>query len=260
MFRTPLAALLITSSLALAEHPLSNPRVFVSTEGFRVVVATVKGNPNTCVLQLTGLRTELDGLVLDCTEERPDSQSRYSIVIRGRKRLALKTDGRGAAGLSETTGLLSYDEGQTKKEDLDALWARHQAQVAAGQLAAITKFDRAAEVAAITKTVNAAAEPIEGACGAKVPVTVDWAAASDEVFKSARAADGCLKVVELMAKMCGRWKVVRQTFAERIGELRCTYGADRPAFTIEGKTLTMASNENTVSLPGAFDSWVRDAL
>ena len=260
MFRTPLTALLLVSGLALAEHPLLNHRVFVSLEGFRAVVASVKGTANGCVLQVTGPGGELDGLVLDCTTVSRDTTTRYSTSIQGRERLIFKTDGQGAAGLAESTGLLSYSEAETRKEDLAALWARHQAQIASGQLAAISKFDRVAEVAALTKTIDAAAEPVTRACGSKMKVTLDWALASDEVFKQARPANGCLKVLELMEQMCSRWKIVRTTFSERFGSFRCIYGSDQATFSLEGTSLTMSSSQDTVNLPGGFDHWVRDAL
>lgn len=251
------AALLLTSGLARAEHPLSNAKVYLGPEGLRVVVAMVKGDQ--CVLQVLGAQGPFDGLVLDCTAVREDVQTKHFITVRGRRQLAFKTDGQGRAGLSEATGLLTFSDADSKKENLEALWAKHQAQTA--QLAAVAKFDRPAEAAAAAKRVKDATEPLNRACGTNLTFTLDWSAASDEVFKSTRPEDGCLKVITSMTEMCGRWKVARSTFGEKLAEVRCTFAEGRdPVTTLEGKTVTMGSNHLTVSLPGAFDKWLVEVL
>jgi hypothetical protein len=251
------AALLLASGLALAEHPLSNAKVYVGSEGLRVVVATVKGDA--CVLQVTGLPGGLyDGLVQDCTVEHADLQMRHFVTIHGRKKLALKTDGQGA-GLTENLGALSFSEAESKKENLEALWAKHQAQAA--QLAAIVKFDRAAEAAESAKKVKDAAEPMNRTCGTNLALTLDWSGAPDEKFKLTRPEDSCLKIIESMTDMCRRWKIVRSTFAEKLTEVRCTYSdAHDPVMSIEGKVVTMGSNEWAVTLPGAFDQFLKEVL
>lgn len=250
------AALLLASGLALAENPLNNAKVYVGNEGLRVVVALVK--PDTCVFQITGVQGPYDGLVQDCTVERADFQARHFVVLHGRKKLALKTDGQGA-GLTEVLGLLTFSDAETKKENLEALWAKHQAQAA--QLAALVKFDRAAEAAELAKKVKDASEPLNRTCGTNLNFTLDWSAAPDEMFKSARPDDGCLKIIESMTDMCRKWKVVRTTVAEKVSEVRCTFSAERdPVMSLEGKTITMGNNDWAVKLPGAFDDWLKEVL
>jgi hypothetical protein len=215
--------------------------------------------PDTCVFQITGMQGLYDGLVQDCTVERADFQTKHFVTIHGRKKLALKADGQGSAGLTETLGLLNFNEAETKKENLDALWAKHQSQAA--QLAALVKFDRAEEIAEQAKKVKAASEPLNRTCGTNLTFTVDWSAAPDEMFKSARPEDGCLKIIESMTEMCRRWKVVRSAFAEKVSEVRCTYSDTRdPVMSLQGKTITMGNNDWAVSLPGAFDEWLKEAL
>ena len=98
-----LVALLLGSGIALAEHPLSNPKVYLSKEGFRAVVAQVKApTPDRCVLMVSGPGGELDGLVLDCRAERLDSQFTYFIIRKGRERAALRTQGDGSAGVGRS--------------------------------------------------------------------------------------------------------------------------------------------------------------
>ena len=252
-----LAALLLASGLAWAEHPLSNPRVYVGPEGLRVVVAMAKSDA--CVLQVLGTRGPLDGLVFDCTVERADLQTKHFITLRGRKKLALKADGQGTAGVSEATGLLSFSDTETKKENLEALWAKHQSQAA--QLAALAKFDRAAESAELARRVKDATEPLNRACGTKIAFTLDWSAATDELFQASRPEESCLKVISAMTEMCGRYKVARSTFAEKLTEVRCTFAEDRePVMTLEGTKATIGTNNWTVSLPGAWDKWIVEVL
>jgi hypothetical protein len=255
-------ALLLGSGAALAEHPLSDLKVYTSGENVRAVVALVKESDK-CVLMVTGTRTELNGLVLDCRAERMDAQTTYFVIRRGREERAMRTHGDGRAGLAGLPTPFQYSEVETKKENAEALWARHQAQLAAGQLAALTKFDRAAEVAEAAKELATAAEPLNRACGTKLAFKFDWSAASDEVFKSTRAHEGCLKLINTMQDMCGRWKVVRSTFLEKVGEVRCTYKTQpgrESVFTLEGKTLTLSSNEEMTSVPGEFEDWVQEAM
>lgn len=254
-----LVALLLASGIALAEHPLSNPRVYLSQEGFRAVVAQVKApTPDRCVLMVTGAGGELDGLVLDCRAERKDSQFTYFIIRRGRERAAMRTQGDGSAGVGSGAGPLQYSEADSKKENLEVLWAKHEAQAA--QLAAITRFDRPAEAAATAREVTAATAPLNGECGTKLTFTLDWSAAPDEVFKDSQPQQGCLKAIALMKEMCQGWRVARSTFAEKLTEVRCTFGLREPAFTLSGGTLTIATNHLTVTMPGALEQYLKEAL
>lgn len=251
-------ALLLSPGVVLAENPLSGPRVYVSKEGLRAVVATLKGDQ--CVLMVDGTKTEFDGLVLDCRAERVDAQTTYFVTRRGREERAMRSKGDGALQLSGWSNPLDFSDAESKKENLEALWAKHQAQAASGQLAVITKFDRAAEAAAASKEVASETEKVNQRCGTRLTVTLDWSSAPDENFKSTRPQEGCLRMMSTMGEMCERWKVVRSTFAERLSEVRCTFGDREPAFTLEGKTLTLSSNHETVSVSGAFDRYIREAL
>lgn len=247
----------LAAGVALAQAPLTNPRVYLDKDGHRATVASVSGTQDRCVLAIRGIAGELDGLVLDCRAERVEPQVTYFITRRGREERAMRTYGDGSAQLG-LPGAFTFSEAETKKEDLAALWSKHQAQAA--QLAALAKFDRPGEVAAIAKEVNTAVEPLNRACGTQLAVTVDWSAAPDEVFKATRPQDGCLKVITVMQEWCGHWKVVRSTFTEKLATLRCTFGEEDPRFSLEGKSLVMSSNQLTVRLPGAFETWAKEAL
>lgn len=260
MFRTLGCALLVCSGAALADHPLSKPKVYLGKEGLRGVVAELKSQADRCVVQVTGVSSALEGLVLDCRVVRRDARVGYYVLLRGRERMALGTNGEGAAGLTDVVGLLAYDEAETRKLDLAALWALHEQQVTAGKLEAVSRFDRVQEDAAIAKEVNAAVEPLNKACGTTMRVVVDWSNAPEELFKAAHPETNCIKMVVLMQGMCARWKVVRSTLAQKVSELRCTFGEAKPQFKLEGKTITASSNHETVSLPGAFDFWLQEAL
>ncbi len=253
--------LLVGSGAAIAEHPLSSPKVYLGKDGLRVVTAAVKAPSNDrCVMLMTGPPGELEGLVLDCRAERQDAQTTYWIVRKGRELRAMRATGDGFAGLGMPTQL-EFSDGESKKENLEALWARHQAQVASGQLAAFTRFDRQGEELAASQELATASEPLQRACESKLPFTLDWSAASDEIFKSTRANVDCLRAIEVMKEMCLRWKIVRSTFKEKLTEVRCTFdGAKAPRLSVTATTLNVGTNQFTASLPGELDRFLRESL
>lgn len=251
-------ALLLGSAAAEAAHPLSNAKVYVTRDGWRAVTASAGGER--CVVMVSGPQGPLEGLVLDCRAVREDDRTNYFVIIRGREELALRTEGTGRASLSRTQGQFEYSDAESKKEDLAALWATHQAQEAAGKLAAVSGFDRPKETAALAREVADAVEPLNRACATKLTFTLDLAVAPDEVISAGRPHRGCLEAIEVMKDLC-RWKAARAAFAEKLGEVRCTFGASsEPRFTLTGKSLVVTSTHETVSLPGSLDRYLKEAL
>jgi hypothetical protein len=261
MFRLLTCMLVFGAGLALAQHPLSLPKVYLTQDGARAVTAVVKAKTDDrCLLMLTGPFGELDGLVLEARCDREDAQTTYLSMIRGRETKLFRTPGDGTGTLGSSAGKLQYSEPETNKLDLAALWAKHQAQVTSGQLAALSGFDRAAEVASQAKDLADAAEPLNRACGTKLVFTLDWSNAPDDIFKATQPQASCLKIIRSIQEMCEQWKVARTTIAQSLTEVRCTYGEDKPTFTLAGTIVTMTSAEWTVSLPGDFERWIKEAL
>ena len=250
-------ALLLGAGLAVAEHPLSDPKVYLTKEGIRAVVAQVKGADDKGVLLVSAPQSELDGLVLDCRVERLQYWVNYFVVRRGREFLAFQEDGPRKGSLGSTARGLEYSEPETKKVDLEALWARHGQQ--SGQLATFSRFDRAAEAAVGAKELATRVAPVNRACGTQLKFISDWSAASDEVFKSTDGHSDCIAAAEFMGHLCEQYRVVRLTFAQKLTEVRCTYAEGKQTFNLAGTTLTMTSNKRN-SLPEGLWDFLKEAL
>ncbi len=253
-----LAFALLWSAAAFADQPLTDAKVYLSGDGVRAVTASAGGER--CVLMVSGLEGELDGLVLDCRVRREDGRTSYLVRFHGSEQLALRSEVTGKASLARGEAVLEYSDAESKKEGLAALWAKHQSQQAAGKLAAASEFDRAKEVALRSRELADLMEPLNRACGTKFTVTIDFSAIADEAMISSRAHQGCRLAIETIEGLC-KWKIARATFAEKLSELRCTLGDARdPAFTLSGKSLVVTYSPETVSMEGSLDRYLKEAL
>jgi hypothetical protein len=271
MKRINTALALLTASLASAETPLINPKVYVGSDGLRATVALVKpAAQGRCVLLVTGSTLEIDSLALPCSVHVAASGgggrqwSTYKYVKRGRDQPALECPGDSNATLNGPLGVsfkLAFSDDETKKLNLDKLWAQHQTQLASPEAIALARFDRAAEVAEGAALVAGQLAETNTACGTKLKATADWSAASEQVFKNAAYVDGCRTALVVLQSMCTKWKSARAAFAEKLTDLKCTYGVVKPAkASVSGKTLNIITSDDEFIDQNVLEAYLKEVL
>jgi hypothetical protein len=183
---------------AAAPELSKNVRVYRGNEGVRVALAQVLPKEAAkAALRISGTDSPLDELVfLAEVEDLGDRGANFKITWKGRS-WNIVTSRQGWWGWKQVelhvpeqpSAELFYDDGESKKVTSDSLASGLVSDAA--KVAKLAAFDRAAEQTKHERALTKASADVKAACGADVPMSVDWKSIDDATLKAHSIASFC---------------------------------------------------------------------
>lgn len=141
----------LSSPVARAEMELSkNPRAYKGGEGLLVKIVSVKGDKKQALIEVTGVDTEIDGVVF--LGEEDDGGKSLKIQLHGKDYWPMRSQ-ESWYGWKQISIFLPeriteavhvyYDEQASKKIDAEGMLKSHNKQMKDGTIKELTKWNRA---------------------------------------------------------------------------------------------------------------------
>lgn len=257
-------ALMLISFSATADIKLSKyAKVYKGGEG--AVVTFIPLSPKSeekALIEVTGIDTELDGLILLYYFEKQGDAEAYKMKYDGSPSTRLRTT-QGYWSTGTTLYLpdfnrgieLSYDEKASKKVDTSAFLKRYQAQEAKGVQKKLAVFDREKYTKSAKNEFMEKAEVAKTACGKAFGAEIVWDSVTDTYLQKYNFASYCGNTFSEMASLCEASEKSKTALNAKIDTVRCAFG-DKLKLRIEGKTL----NWTTVGDEPNQETYIRNYL
>jgi hypothetical protein len=252
LFRVALLTVLTVCPLAVAEA--DGVKVYSNGDGVEVVVAQLR-EPNKLLVQVTGTRSSMDGLVLPFALD--STGQFYSTTWRGQSYTFLEKEksygtSTGSLGLYTTNDMRSsqrvhYDEKRSQAVKAADLIARHQAQMKDGSITRFGRFDRKAEQAEHDQAIKEAALSFNKACGTQVPASIGWSGIGDDLIKEISVESFCRAPLSAMERLC-EWSEARSLLRAKVKKVICQFGDTLKMDLDAGGTLVWTASKNASNL------------
>ncbi len=229
---------------------IDDAQVYRGDEGLRVtVVPLVSDDPEEFLIEVRGLRSDIDGLVLRY-EKAQQGRDRFSYVttINGRDYNTVWIDRRRGTtrvevylpGISGSRAV-SFDEDASAEVDPQKLARRHAEIVADGTVAELQAFNRDERQAHHDESLGDEMARRFATCEMQdVPVQIDWSTVTDEQLKQYSVSSFCGAVGRGAESVC-RFAQGREAVKERVREVRCEIG-DEMALRLDDGVLTWTAD------------------
>lgn len=225
----------LAPAAAAAEMQLSKyPRVYKGGEGMVVTVVSLKGEKKQALVEITGIDTELDGIVLLTEEINAGKGTALTTTLHGETVWLLRSDEtwygwkRMEVYLPETPTKstdIHYDEKASKQAKPESLAKRHQSQLKDGTIGKLQKFNRADREKAQNKYYADEIKSTEEACGYKIPADIDWKSVTDELLKEISIHGYCSPPLSALRSICGKSAADKANVKKRVKKIACKFGA-----------------------------------
>lgn len=230
-------------------------KIYTGADGVEVALARLADG--SFLLRVKGTTSPLDGKVLPCTvDHSSDRRTVYQTTIDGRSYRPLHVEhgsssyGTGVRlffpGLDARDGVaLSYDETRSRAFAAAPLREEHLRQRAAGELAAIQRFDRAGARQRAEAGLAEQAAATAKSCEARLSTHIDWSTIDDATLQTYAIDSFCSAPLEALAHLC-RSPAARAAVARDLTGLDCRFGAamalERANKLLRWTTATGAAN------------------
>jgi hypothetical protein len=232
-------------SQAKIEQPLrvvQQARWFTGPDGMHVEVADFADG--TSLVRVLGLESEITGKVFAYERVQNGDRLEYRTKLHGGDLYALvkERDGRWVAYVpgAQSGYPLAYLEDKSASVDAAALQRTHREQTASGELAALQRFDRAAEQKHAEAQLATAAARTAEVCGKPLPSTVVWSSVTDAQLLDMSVAGYCESVLSGLARLCED-EVGKRFVAQRVGAVECRLDGD-DTLTLDAQRLRWSIN------------------
>ena len=219
----PVAFWMLSSSAHAAMELSKYPRVYKGGEGLVVKVVSVKGEKKQALVQLSGVDTELDGVVLLTEEVSAGKGTALKTVLHGEDVWVMDVY------LPETPTKptnVHYDEKESKKVKGDAMLKTYEKQKKDGSLAKLQAFNRADREKAQNKSYAEEIKSTADACGFKVPAAIDWKSVSDQLFKDNISIHGyCSPPLSALRRLCDKSPALKAAVKSKVKSVGCRFAS-----------------------------------
>ncbi len=245
--------LIFTAPNVMAEISLSNyAKVYKGGEG--AVVTLIPLSPpaeKKALIHISGMDTEIDGLVLLYDLEDWGSGEAYVMTYDGSRRARLSSEK--DYWTSWTTLFLpdhpngievTYDEKSSKAAisgDFLKLYLKHKEKNIQQELA---RFKRDRHEARANADLLEKAKDTSAACGSEIKASIDWKSISDEALKELSIGSFCGSPLEGLAVLCKESEENKKTLARKVARVNCKF-ADKVHIDIRDRVLQWTTTKDT---------------
>jgi len=219
----------VGSGCAGGKPPVQQPlrevqqaRWFGGPDGMHVEVLDFADS--TALVRVLGVESELAGKVFAYQRVQNGDRLEYRTKLHGGDLYALvkERDGRWMAYVpgAQNGYALTYLEDKTASVDGAALQRTHQEQTASGELAAMQRFDRAAEQKHAEDQLAESSARTGTQCGKPLPITVAWPSVTDAQLLEKSVSGYCESVMSGLGRLC-EGEVGKRFVAENVGAIEC---------------------------------------
>lgn len=230
--------LTLLGSQAFAAEDSSKPemkadkyvQVYSGPQGSVIKVLPVTiGYKKKALVEISGIQTEVDGIVIlhDIIKRR--SGMAYTTIIRGKNVWTL--EGRegyyGRMYFSARTPErfkrfdVVYNELVSKKENPRYMIERYKGQLAQGIQTKIAKFSRKDKQAQILTSLKETLNKYQSSCGSNIDIDINWNSITDENLKGLSISSYCGAPVEAMQTLCYTNKDFKAFAAAKVKTVHC---------------------------------------
>lgn len=238
--------------------------VFTGSEGIRVEAAELTSG-DTALVRVTGLRSEVEGKVLEHRIADDGTRLNYITQIDGRDQYTLVREkprhGSGAPswhlyvrGTGANGHDIAYDEKASQALDTVALYRTHEDQRDAGTLEALQRFDRKDEERQDEEALAETRQSMAEACQTDVAVTIDWSTIDDDMLEELSISGYCGHALDAMRSLCEA-APARAFAADKVQQFQCRFGGEM-SLTVADRTMTWTVNREGVNM----SDFARDVL
>lgn len=221
------------SSTAHAEMELSKyPRVYRGGEGLVIKVVSTKGEKKQALVQVSGVDTEIDGVVFLADED--DGGKALKITLHGEGYWILRSQESWYGWKTMETYLpehvtkaveVYYDEKESKKVQSSALLAAHKKQTKDGTIAKLAKWNRAEREKYNNDEYAKEAKFSDEKCGAKMPASIVWKTVTDDHLKELSIAGYCAAPLYATRSLCEKSPEKKKAVTGKVKKVVCSFGA-----------------------------------
>jgi len=232
-------------------------KVYRGDEGVRVAVAVLEPrSDNKALIQVSGVATAIDGIVLLHEVDENRSRVAFGTTIGGRGHTTLIVNKENWGGTTFSLRLpenvrqsliVAYDEEASREFKAQELLAIHKKQQQDGSLAQLQDFDRAVHEGEAEADLKSVIEDVAAACGVTPEVSVDWATVTDTQIKQLSIGSYCGKPLTAMRQACEDSEALRAAVPVRIKVVQCSMGERLRLRLSEAGALTWTTNEDAAN-------------
>ena len=207
--------------------------VYQGEQGIQVtLVPVVSDEGDKVLIEISGVRSEIADVVLMYERtDRGHNRWSYRTTLQGRDHVTLTTQEshgalRGDVYLPSSRGnahRVRHVSASSAEADVDALVARHAAQLADGTIAELERFNRKAHKATQEQRLATEFAAAYTSCDLEAPAEIAWATISDEQLKAYAVSNFCGAVASGLRDLC-RFPAGRDLVQQRVEEFRCEFG------------------------------------
>lgn len=235
-FRFAAVAMLFAAFLtfdASAMEISKYPRVYKGGEGLVVKVVSLKSEKKQALVEISGIDTELDGIVLLTEEVIQGKGSALQYRLHGEDRFIIRSDETWYGWKSMEVYLpetptksvgVYYDEKESKKVKGEALLRRYEKTKKDGTLAKLEKFNRADREKQQNKYYAEEAAHTEKACGIKLPAAIDWKTVTDDMMKDISIYGYCQAPLDALRWICDKGPEKKAAVQKKVKKVGCRFG------------------------------------
>lgn len=219
------------AQLAKVERTLS----FTGPDGVRVEAVDLADG--SAFVRVQGTDSPLVAKVLAYERALEGERLEYRTTWHGRPLYALvkERDGGWRAYLPGARSALdlTYSEPKSAEVDAEAILRQHLTQKQRGELAALQRFDRAAEQRGEDEALAEATARANETCGGKLGYTIDWSSVRDAQLLEKSVSGYCESLLDALRHLCD--DEVGKQFARSLREASCKLDGDDRLTLDEGK-------------------------
>ncbi len=271
--RAPFTVLALLAALALSSSAFAleiskYPRAYKGGEGLVVKVVSVKGEKKQALVQISGVDTELDEIVLLTEEVNAGKGTALKTRLHGEDVWVMRSDETWYGWKSMDVYLpetptkstnVYYDEAASKKVKGDALLKAYEKQKKDGTHAKLQKFNRADREKAQNKYYAEEVQSTADACGFKIPATIDWKAVSDDLLKDISIHGYCTPPLSALRSLCGKSPDLKAKVKAKVKSVACTFGATMKV-TVAGGVVQWTTHKDSSNQDDFAQNNLQNAL
>lgn len=229
------------SSPARAAMELSKyPRAYKGGEGLLVKIVSVKGEKKQALIEVTGVDTEIDGVVF--LGEEDDGGKSLKITLHGKDYWPMRSQ-ESWYGWKQISVFLPehsteavhvhYDEGASKKIDADEMLKIHNKQMKDGTIKELAKWNRATREKNNEGYYAKEREVTEKRCDMKFTTQIDWKSVTDDHLKTISISGYCEAPLTAMRMLCERSQDNKKAAVKaKVKRVLCTLGESGMKLTL----------------------------
>jgi len=216
---------------------------------------------NKALIRVTGIETELDGLILLYKLVNEGRREAYVMTYDGRSSTRLRSEREywgkwTSVYLPDVKGEfdVGYDEKASKAFDIEKFKQAYLKQEKNHVQENLAKFKREKHLKSNEIAFAEKAKEASEACGSDIKASIDWNTVSEENLKELSISSYCGAPLESLAYLCKKSDGNKKTLSQKVSKFNCRMGGTMH-LGISEKTLNWMTNKDTPN-QGDFTKYV----